>query len=183
MDYLAAVRVYFVDEDVIILAFNGLPAEYNTLYVWSGCVRVSLLLKILGLSYLQNRLLWKVLPLHHLRLQWLQILIHLLLKDYLFPFSQSYFISQGLKPYNGNKKMAKVDLIKVLDLLLVYRCILLIHMFFLHLIQECLVNHQRNIMEALLPLCGTMIFHSRIRLIQILLPQKSNNGVNMSKYS
>ncbi|XP_050151332.1 uncharacterized protein LOC126626150 [Malus sylvestris] len=29
-DYLSAAGVYFVDEDIVILALNGLPAEYNT---------------------------------------------------------------------------------------------------------------------------------------------------------
>ncbi|XP_070675658.1 uncharacterized protein [Malus domestica] len=29
-DYLAAAGVYFVDEDIVILALNGLPPEYNT---------------------------------------------------------------------------------------------------------------------------------------------------------
>lgn len=29
-DYLAAVRVNFEDEDIVILALNGLSAEYNT---------------------------------------------------------------------------------------------------------------------------------------------------------
>ncbi|KAM1798815.1 hypothetical protein ACFX12_032848 [Malus domestica] len=29
-DYLSAAGVYFADEDIVILALNGLPAEYNT---------------------------------------------------------------------------------------------------------------------------------------------------------
>ncbi|KAM1001536.1 hypothetical protein PS1_008017 [Malus domestica] len=29
-DYLSAARVYFADEDIVILALNGLPSEYNT---------------------------------------------------------------------------------------------------------------------------------------------------------
>ncbi|XP_008386552.1 uncharacterized protein [Malus domestica] len=28
--YLSAVGVYFLDKDIVILALNGLPAEYNT---------------------------------------------------------------------------------------------------------------------------------------------------------
>jgi len=30
-DYLSTTGVYFADEDIIILALNGLPAEYNTI--------------------------------------------------------------------------------------------------------------------------------------------------------
>ncbi|KAM1216581.1 hypothetical protein ACFX2J_012848 [Malus domestica] len=29
-DYLSAAGVYFADEDIVILALNGLPLEYNT---------------------------------------------------------------------------------------------------------------------------------------------------------
>ena len=29
-DYLSAAGVYFADEDIVILALNGLPPEYNT---------------------------------------------------------------------------------------------------------------------------------------------------------
>ncbi|KAM2195522.1 hypothetical protein ACFX1R_029514 [Malus domestica] len=36
-DYLSAAGVYFADEDIVILALNGLPAEYNTFrYVIRG---------------------------------------------------------------------------------------------------------------------------------------------------
>lgn len=36
-DYLSAVEVYFVDDDIVILALNGLPSEYNTIrYVIKG---------------------------------------------------------------------------------------------------------------------------------------------------
>jgi len=30
-DYLLTTGVYFADEDIVILALNGLPAEYNTI--------------------------------------------------------------------------------------------------------------------------------------------------------
>ncbi|KAL3597125.1 hypothetical protein D5086_008762 [Populus alba] len=121
-DYLSAAGVYFVDEDIVILALNGLPTEYNTF----RCV-------IRGHE--------NVISLHEFRSQLLveevmveastnSPLLTAMVATTSFPVnhSSSSNVNRGFKPYNGNKTLVEVDLISELDTFTLNRCFLLCHM-------------------------------------------------------
>jgi len=100
-DYLSAAGVYFADEDIVILALNGLPTEYNTF----RCV-------IRGRE--------SVISLHEFRSQLLaeEVIVEASAHSPLltamaattgFPVnhSSSSTINRGFKPYSGNRNTSR----------------------------------------------------------------------------
>ncbi|KAI5346204.1 hypothetical protein L3X38_014083 [Prunus dulcis] len=62
-DHLVAAGVSFDDDDIVILALNGLPPEYNTFRCMVRGREMCYLLKILDLSCLLKKPFLNILPL------------------------------------------------------------------------------------------------------------------------